>query len=294
MNEQGRKGPARQGAGPTGGAVQRSAGKTSRTAGLASTRPVEESSDVPMGALQFSMAGGAATAPVTHDDPFGLHLEGSAAQATAARGVEGSGAQLPHLETIQASFGRHDVGGVSAHVGGSAAEAAGALGAEAYATGNSVAFGSSPSLHTAAHEAAHVVQQRAGVSLKGGVGESGDAYEQHADRVADAVVAGQSAEALLDRGPSGGASAGPAIQKKDVETYQPGGAKYDPAQDPDVAAAEGDTEGDQLRKAVLASARTRLDQKTELVSNTDIEDKRACNVKLNLSLYGDLKVKVPL
>lgn len=35
-----------------------------------------------------------------------------------------------------------------------------ATGAEAFATGNHVAFASSPSLHTAAHEAAHVVQQR--------------------------------------------------------------------------------------------------------------------------------------
>jgi hypothetical protein len=43
------------------------------------------------------------------------------------------------------------------------------------------------------------VQQRGGVQLKGGVGQTGDAYEQHADQVADAVVRGESAEAVLDQ-----------------------------------------------------------------------------------------------
>jgi hypothetical protein len=43
-----------------------------------------------------------------------------------------------------------------------------------------------------------VVQQRAGVHLAGGVGQEGDPYEQHADAVAQRVVAGQSAEDLLD------------------------------------------------------------------------------------------------
>src|SRR5262249_26051004 len=74
---------------------------------------------------------------------------------------------------------------------------AAAIGAQAYAKGSRVAFRSSPDLHTAAHEAAHVVQQQAGVHLKGGVGEAGDRHEQHADAVADAVVAGRSAAPLL-------------------------------------------------------------------------------------------------
>ena len=82
--------------------------------------------------------------------------------------------------------------------GGGATAACKTIGAEAYATGNSVAFGGSPTLHTAAHEAAHVIQQRAGVSLSGGVGRVGDTYEQHADAVADLVVQGKSAEGLLD------------------------------------------------------------------------------------------------
>ena len=137
-------------------------------------------------------------------------------QEVAARGVAGPGGALPHLAKIQAAFGRHDVSGISAHTGGAASEATGAIGAEAFATGNSVAFASAPDLHTAAHEAAHVVQQRNGVQLKGGIGEAGDTHEQHADAVADKVVAGQSAEKLLDAHAGGGSSSGggAAVQRK--------------------------------------------------------------------------------
>jgi hypothetical protein len=118
--------------------------------------------------------------------------------AAAARGTSGASEQLPHQDRIQASFGRHDVSNVKAHVGGAAKTAGEAMGAVAYATGNSAVFTAPPDLHTAAHEAAHVVQQRGGVSLKEGVGKAGDHYEQHADAVADLVVAGGSSEALLD------------------------------------------------------------------------------------------------
>ncbi len=137
-------------------------------------------------------------------------------QQAARKGVEGTGRALPHLGAIQQSFGQHDVGDVQAHVGGAAADASDAMGAQAYATGNDVAFRAEPDLHTAAHEAAHVVQQRGGVQLKGGVGQSGDAYENHADRVADAVVRGESAEGLLDRhaGPTATAPAQAKTQMK--------------------------------------------------------------------------------
>jgi len=137
--------------------------------------------------------------------------------AAAASGVAGGSATLPFLTQIQAAFGAHDVSGVQAHVGGAAAEASAAIGAQAYATGNHVAFAGAPDLHTAAHEAAHVVQQRAGVQLLGGIGEVGDRYEQHADEVAAHVVRGESAEALLDRyAPSrspGTSATGSAIQR---------------------------------------------------------------------------------
>ncbi|KAB2888543.1 MAG: DUF4157 domain-containing protein, partial [Kofleriaceae bacterium] len=83
-----------------------------------------------------------------HDDPFALH-------ALAGQGVAGARTELPHRAEIQASFGHHDVSGVRAHVGGDAAQAAGAIGAQAYATGDDVAFAASPDLRQAAHEAAH-------------------------------------------------------------------------------------------------------------------------------------------
>jgi hypothetical protein len=126
----------------------------------------------------------------------------------AERATEGRGGSLPHLDTIAASFGHHDVSGVRAHTGGAAAEGAQALGASAFAVGDAVGFASAPDLHTAAHEAAHTVQQRSGVACKAEVSVPGDAYEQHADAVADAVVAGRSAEALLDGGPGTGARGG--------------------------------------------------------------------------------------
>ncbi|MDR3419320.1 MAG: DUF4157 domain-containing protein [Nevskia sp.] len=115
-----------------------------------------------------------------------------------------SGQILPHLDAIQRSFGRHDVSAVRAHLDGGPAARARALGADAYTSGAEVTFSGAPSLHTAAHEAAHVVQQRAGVDLPGGTGREGDAYERHADAVADRVLRGQSSEALLDTCPGAG------------------------------------------------------------------------------------------
>ncbi len=148
-------------------------------------------------------------------DPADLH-------AIAAEGVSGNGGGLPHGAAIQHAFGDHDVSGVRAHVGGQAADAAGRMGAEAYATGDSVAFARSPDLHTAAHEAAHVVQQRTGVHLPGGVGQVGDAYEQHADQVADRVVQGKSATDLLS--PQSGGAGGGAVQHKAVQCSPDPGA----------------------------------------------------------------------
>ena len=133
----------------------------------------------------------------------------------ASRGVAGNGTPLPHLAAIQASFGHHDVTGVTAHQGPAAAEASRELGAEAFAFGDHVAFSRSPDLHTASHEAAHTIHQRGGVQLKGGIdGGSGDPYERHADAVADAVVAGKSADALLDATPGGLAGGSPTVQRK--------------------------------------------------------------------------------
>jgi hypothetical protein len=144
----------------------------------------------------------------------------------AAEGVgAGYGSPIPFFGEIQESFGRHDVGEIEAHVGGAAGEAAGDIGAEAYATGTHVAFARPPDLHTTAHEAAHVVQQRGGIDLEEGLGRQGDAYERHADAVADRVVKGASAEALLDEvatpGRSGGARTGAVQPKTEGKSQSP-------------------------------------------------------------------------
>jgi hypothetical protein len=154
---------------------------------------------------------------------------GGDAHSIASKGVRGGGGALPHQAKIQQSFGAHDVSGVKAHTGGAAKEANAQLSSTAYATGNDVAFReSSPSVHTAAHEAAHVVQQRGGVQLKSGIGQPGDRYEKHADAVADAVVQGKSAEPILNQmatpasgGGGGGVQGKGPIQAKDVVQFEP-------------------------------------------------------------------------
>jgi hypothetical protein len=192
----------------------------------------------------------------------------------AAQGTQGSGGDLPHLDAIQTSFGKHDVTGVQAHTGGAAADASKAMGAEAYASGNSIAFGSSPGLHTAAHEAAHIVQQRAGVSLKGGVGEAGDSYEQHADTVADAVVAGQSAEGLLDTMAGGGKSE--AVQSKAVQMEEePEGAAD--AAGPQAPGAQPQSEWEasgNLRGNPLPPVRSKTPVNTGIIEDRAVYDKR--------------------
>ena len=51
-------------------------------------------------------------------------LDGPDVHAWAAHGMSGAAGALPFLEQIQRAFGHHDLGGVRAHVGGPAAEAA--------------------------------------------------------------------------------------------------------------------------------------------------------------------------
>jgi hypothetical protein len=115
----------------------------------------------------------------------------------AREGLQTPATKLPYAEQIQKSFGRYDVTGIQAHLGERATKSSAAMNARAYATGEHVIFAGKPSLHTAAHEAAHVVQQSGVVKLAGGVGRADDIYERHADAVAQRVAAGQSAEEVL-------------------------------------------------------------------------------------------------
>lgn len=188
----------------------------------------------------------APAAPVVDDKPRGMwqwlnaqtagaEPHDAAVQAVADDGVASASGELPFREQIQASFGPHDMSGIRAQVGGPAARSAQALGARAYATGDRLAFAHAPDLHTAAHEAAHVVQQRSGVSFKGLDGGAGDPHERQADQAADAVVAGQSAAASLPASPTAGAApAARAVQRKPAGTAPPATA---PAPQPPPAPA---------------------------------------------------------
>ena len=144
----------------------------------------------------------------------------------AAKAVDQPGQPIPFQSLIQRSFGRHDVSRIQAHIGGRAGDASRAFGARAFAFGENVAFAGTPDVHTAAHEATHVVQQRAGVALYGGIGQAGDVHEQQADEVADLVAAGESAEPVLDRIAGSGATTAPAmpvVQRKEDSPGPPTG-----------------------------------------------------------------------
>src|SRR5262245_13684188 len=74
---------------------------------------------------------------------------GESVHRAAAEGTSGAAGQLPHLDAIQRSFGRHDVSEIKAHTDSAAATGAAAMGAEAFAAGDHVAFAGAPGLFTA-------------------------------------------------------------------------------------------------------------------------------------------------
>lgn len=102
---------------------------------------------------------------------------------------ETGASEMPHHQRIQAAFGPYALDGVDARVAPSEVDE----GAHAQAEGDKVRFEQRPDLFTAAHEAAHVVQQRLGKA------SGGQALERHADEVARAVVEGRSARPLLSQ-----------------------------------------------------------------------------------------------
>ena len=140
----------------------------------------------------------------------------------AQAGLRDAGQPYPFLAEIQRSFGQHDISGLESHTGEAARAANSELGSTAYHKGGHVAFGQAPTLADAAHEAAHYVQGVGATQLKGGVGQAGDVYERHADRVAAAVITGESAEPLLDLTPGGGGS--PVVATGDAPVQMTGGS----------------------------------------------------------------------
>lgn len=213
-----RRGPARSGE-PVG-ANDFTPGKRTLTAAIQRMPEVAASTAAPG---RQSITGPAYAASVQRRD--GGDAEAATATATAdvhaaaQRGIQTPAAALPYASTIQRLFGRHDVSQIRAHIGGDAAASAHAMHAQAYATGEHVVLPDGANLFTVAHEAAHVVQQRGVVHVAGGVGQAGDRYEQHADEVAQRVVRGESAEALLDEltgGPKPAAVRPDAVQHRQI------------------------------------------------------------------------------
>ncbi len=129
----------------------------------------------------------------------------------ATHAPRGEATPLPFLDRIQSSFGRFDVSQARAHLDSPAAKA---TGANAFTMSEDVSFAARPTLRTAAHEATHVLQQRAGVPFSGR-GQRGDSFERQADAVAERVVQGRSSESLLTSIPRGVPRPGTAMQFDD-------------------------------------------------------------------------------
>ena len=144
----------------------------------------------------------AAAAPARIAGPAPVTAEVGGALGTIQRGLTGgSPLPMPLRSRMEAGFGA-GFGDVRIHSGGAAGAAAAALGAEAFASGNSIAF--APGLYrpgtTAgdaliAHELAHVVQQRragagGAVQMHQALSSPGEAAEVAADRAAATVLAG--------------------------------------------------------------------------------------------------------
>jgi hypothetical protein len=127
--------------------------------------------------------------------------------------------------TMESRMGQ-DFNAVRVHTDARSAAAAAAIDARAYTMNRDIVFGAheyAPQTESGrrllAHELTHVVQQRSGAHLPGGIGPPNDAHERNADAVANELAQGRSSEELLGgykgiaglvkRGVSGAATAVP-------------------------------------------------------------------------------------
>lgn len=115
---------------------------------------------------------------------------GDSPASIAREGVSGSGDSIPHADTLRPVFPDVDLSTINAHTGPRARDATDRLGAEAYATGDAIAFRRSPSRSLVAHEVVHVLQQRSARRDPSAVGQEGDRFERAANSRASRVTAG--------------------------------------------------------------------------------------------------------
>jgi hypothetical protein len=121
----------------------------------------------------------------------------------------------------------HDLGDVRVHTGPAAAQAAASVDAEAFTTGDDIVLGNAAAAPGTpagdallAHEAAHVVQQRAAGSIVPGVSAPGDATERAADALAHGTARSLTSEGAVpavQRQPVIGKEQRP-IKREEVET----------------------------------------------------------------------------
>ena len=152
---------------------------------------VSQATPVPVGAHSTTSA--SVRAPAT-PSPKQIH-------SSADRAMSGPASRFPHFDSIQKSFGRHSIGHLRAYTGPQAQTENKRNRSLGMTKGFNSAFRSnSPDPHTSAHEAAHgLIYGISKVNLPGNVGSAGDAHEKMADRIADRVVSGRSAESLIDQ-----------------------------------------------------------------------------------------------
>ncbi|MFO7563103.1 MAG: DUF4157 domain-containing protein [Enhygromyxa sp.] len=179
----------------------------SSTGGASSQLQLAEVDEVDAGATDLPTVSAPEPDEIVQRSVSGSGPSASQTLARARSALSSAHAFLPHAPAIQRAFGRHDISDLRAKIGGEVSGAAREIGARAFTLGRRIGFRGPPDLHLAAHEATHAVQQARGISLPQRVGAKGDAYERHADDVADAVSAGRSAESLLDRIPASSSAA---------------------------------------------------------------------------------------
>lgn len=117
----------------------------------------------------------------------------------AQSGMQSPSSPLPFMGQLESAFKPHDISGIQAHMGSAAKKSAEGLNSAAFAANEHIVFGRQPDLFTAAHEVAHVVDQRRRPAPKSGNGLSQpkDSGEQLADSAAWRAARGESAASLL-------------------------------------------------------------------------------------------------
>ena len=158
-------------------------------------------------------------APAKQPDPMPRHDDGLPPGTAAALAAgRGTGQPLPadQRRYFETRLGA-DLGQVSLHTDGTAAGLARRLSARAFTAGSEVYFApgeyrpASPAgRFLLAHELTHVLQQRRGVQVEGGLGQVGDGHERQADAVAARVARGERAAVP---GTAGTAPAAPVVQR---------------------------------------------------------------------------------